>query len=234
MKVAALVVAAGKGNRIGGDIPKQYLSLCGNPILYHTLKRLIETQLFDVIAIVVAEEWRYSEELAQVLNEFKDSNLLIVSGGKERADSVYHGLLAMKPLLDNHDLVMVHDGVRPFITASLINDLKNLAETHGSAIPVIPLKDSIRKREFQNPDITQALDRSHLVAVQTPQAFDFYKLLNAFELAGSSKSSFTDEASLYEHFVDPVKTTKGSDFNFKITTPFDLLIANALLNDFQD
>ncbi len=230
MKTAALVVAAGKGNRMGALLPKQFLTVKGKPILQHTLEALVQCHAFDEVVMVVAPDWIDSPELRNIVAALPFQVLHIVSGGKERADSVYNGLKYLAHLTGLEAIVMVHDGVRPFIDSSLIHTMKESAIKYGSGIPVVPIKDSLRMIDNETEGLTHTVNRNQYLAVQTPQAFQLGLLLQAFEKAGEHSSHFTDEASLFEHFMQPIKTTKGSDTNIKITTPFDLLVAEAYLS----
>ncbi len=230
--IAALVVAAGKGNRMGADVPKQFLRIHGKTILEHTVKALFESHLFQYLVIVTHQNWVESAEILELKSSFPEARLLIVPGGKERADSVFEGLQALRPFLSgSEDVVMVHDAVRPFLNKNLLLDLAHSCEQFDSSIPVIPIKDSLRKVDFANAESTIAINRDELRAVQTPQAFKFNLLYQAFELAGNQRSNYTDEASIFERHIKPVKTVRGSDFNFKITTPFDWKVAEVLLAD---
>lgn len=228
--LAALVVAAGKGNRMGADVPKQFLKINGKSVLHHTIQSLTNTKRFHFIALVLHSDWIYSDEVKALLHSFKEEKIILVEGGKERADSVFKGLCALKQVLTSPaDIVMVHDAVRPFISDELIQSLAITCEDYDSAIPVTLMKDSLRMVDTFNQEITSTVDRSLFRAVQTPQAFKFRLLYESYERAGENRSTFTDEASIFEKFIKPVKTTKGSDLNFKITTPFDLKVAEALL-----
>lgn len=230
--IAALVVAAGKGNRMGTEVPKQFLRIHGKTILEHTVEALVQSHLFQYLVIVTHKDWVESFEIKELKSSFPLEQILVVQGGKERADSVFNGLKALQPLLtEARDIVMVHDAVRPFLNNELLLDLAQTCEQFDAAIPVIAMKDSLRKVDASNPDLTIAVDRSELRAVQTPQAFKFNLLFRAFEQAGHNRSAYTDEASIFESQIKPVKTTRGSDFNFKITTPFDWKVAESLLAD---
>lgn len=227
---AALVVAAGTGKRMGTEVPKQFLKLHGETILFHTLQALHQSGLFQHLVVVVHPDWIDSDEVRSLSEKFHGQSLLVVAGGQERADSVFEGLKVMHELLtDDSDIVMVHDAVRPFISSALIADLVTVCLQYDSAIPVIAMKDSLRRLDPLDQEQTFAVDRNLLRAVQTPQAFKFKLLYQAYLLAGIDKSQYTDEASLFESMIKPVKTTKGSDANFKITTPFDWRIAETLM-----
>lgn len=229
MRKYVLIVAGGKGLRMGGDLPKQFIPLEGKPVLMHTLEAF--------------HRWDASAELILVLPEDHQSywNMLcreigckvphrIANGGETRFHSVRNGLEMLSEEIRNTSegngkaLIAVHDGVRPFVTAEVITACFEEAERNGAAIPVTPMIDSLR---VIDRDGSHPVDRSRYVAVQTPQVFDASLLLKAYDQEFSP--FFTDDASVIEAMGDPVCLVAGNRENIKLTTPFDLLIAKALL-----
>jgi len=218
MKRYVIIVAGGQGIRMNGSLPKQFLSLNGIPVLMHTISAFNQPDL-EVILVINKDYIQYWESLCKQYN-FKNEHL-IVSGGETRAESVKNGL----DLIKNEGLVAIHDAVRPFVSAQLIERLFSEAEKHDSAIPVINVKDTLRELNENGGNST--VSRDLYKAVQTPQVFRLSKLKNSFK--SEDYPSFTDEASLYESNGNTVFLVEGEEENFKITVPFDLVIAEMLL-----
>lgn len=229
MRKYVLIVAGGKGLRMGGDLPKQFIPLEGKPVLMHTLEAF--------------HRWDASAELILVLPEDHQSywNMLcreigckaphrIANGGETRFHSVRNGLELLSEEIKNTSegneraLIAVHDGVRPFVTAEVITACFEEAERNGAAIPVTPMIDSLR---VIDRDGSHPVNRNRYVAVQTPQVFDASLLLKAYDQEFSP--FFTDDASVVEAMGDPICLVVGNRENIKLTTPFDLLVAKALL-----
>lgn len=225
MAVHVLIPAAGTGRRMGADGNKQYLELGGRPILAHTLARLAALTLVDALHIIVPEgERRFCQE--QVVARFALEKVRgVVAGGAERQDSVRHGLAACGAADD--DIVLIHDGVRPFFPAAQIAPLLTAAAAEGAALLAIPAQDTIK--EVVGQRVVCTLDRSRLWQVQTPQAFRFAVIRAAHERARQAGHAGTDDAALVEWCGGPVAVVPGSPFNVKLTTPADLALARALL-----
>ena len=220
MRTGVVIVAGGTGRRMGSDIPKQFLSLCGKPILVHTLQRFLEALPDAQVVIALPEQeiirWKsISEEYALT------GTHLVCAGGETRFESVKKALHE----LDRCDLVAVHDGVRPFVSENLILRTIRVAIEKGTAVPVISPDDSFRKL---SPDGTSCpVDRTSLRAVQTPQVFRYDILLKAYETDYDIR--FTDDASVVEHDGQQIALCDGDPQNIKITTPFHLNLAEAIL-----
>jgi 2-C-methyl-D-erythritol 4-phosphate cytidylyltransferase len=224
--IAAIIPAAGVGQRMGRQTPKPYLSLAGKPILAHTLEIFEKTREVDEVTLVVhPQELDYCQD--KVLSRFTFKKVLrLVPGGKERQDSVYHALKALQNE-DSLELVVVHDGVRPFVTPDQIRRVLEAARRHGGAILGLPAQDTLKRVDPEGL-ILQTLERQDIWQVQTPQAFQAPLLWRAFVEAYSRNHYGTDEASLVEALNHPVVVVPGSPFNLKITTPEDLQMAEAL------
>ena len=223
MKVSAIIPAAGQGLRLGGKVPKQFLHLDGKPILGHTLDAFQNSGLIDTIILVVPES-EIDETRAQWLNN-PPLVKKIVAGGKQRQDSVSNGF---KELASDTDIVLVHDGVRPFISSSMIGEAIAAAKEYGAAITAIPVNDTIKQVD-ESDLVEQTLNREKLRRVQTPQAFKYDLLKKAFAKAGADSYYGTDEASLIEYLQEPVKIIIGSELNIKITRKEDLVLAEQIL-----
>ncbi len=230
MNTTVLVPAAGMGRRMGATVNKQYLQLGGCSILARTLE-LFERHpaISRIIPILPADEIEYFKE--QVLPDCGLTKLVaIVSGGKERQDSVRNGLQQLQLIGAQADsVVLVHDGVRPLIEPELISQLIDIAVLKGAAVVGVPVKDTIK--EVEDGLIVATPERSRLWQVQTPQAFRFELLFRAYQKAAQDNFAGTDDASLVERLGAQVVMVEGDYRNIKITTPEDLLIAEALLAD---
>lgn len=209
-----IVPSGGSGLRMGMDRPKQYLELSEKPILLHTLEAL--DTLFDQpnFIIPIANTWRdYVEGVLR--NTTFGNRVEMVQGGEERFDSVKNALSKVSTRW-----VAVHDAVRPFVAKETVDRLKKAIVEHPAVIPVIGLKESLR-RQSENGSV--AVDRSSFLSVQTPQCFHTKVLREAYE--NPHESMFTDDASIVEKRGTPIYTVLGNDENLKITTQTDLIFA---------
>ncbi|RYD56291.1 MAG: 2-C-methyl-D-erythritol 4-phosphate cytidylyltransferase [Sphingobacteriales bacterium] len=219
MEKFAVIVAGGKGLRMGSAIPKQFLPLAGKPVLYHTINAF--KMAFPDIQIILVLPQDQISMTQMVLQAFPDRiDLTIVAGGENRFDSVKNGLEAV----DEDAIVFVHDGVRPLVSPELIRACYEQAVEKGSAIPAINVADSMRLTEGEE---SKPVNRDHLRIIQTPQTFQSDILLNAF--TQDYDPAFTDEATVAEAFGTKVYLINGERSNIKVTTPEDLIIAEALL-----
>ncbi|WP_026888019.1 2-C-methyl-D-erythritol 4-phosphate cytidylyltransferase [Clostridium beijerinckii] len=217
--VSAVVLAGGRGKRMGYIQSKQYIDLNGAPILYYTLKQFIENDLIDKIILVVPEDEKdYCKR--EVLNKYglKIDNL--VSGGNERQESVYNALKE----LETSDIVLIHDGARPFVSQKIINDAIEYAKLYKATAPGIMPKDTIKIKDSNNFSI-DTLVRSNLVAIQTPQAFDFNLIYECHKEIRQRGIAVTDDTSVVELLGHKVYIYEGDYKNIKITTPEDLILA---------
>ena len=224
MNVCAVVPAGGLGTRMGGAVPKQFLNLNGKPILYYTLKALQESGLISELILVVPKK-EYGNACDQWLGKPEIVTKVVV-GGAKRQDSVYNGFCEVSR---ESEIVLVHDGVRPFLSHKMIRETINAAREYGAAITAIPVHDTI-KRVDASGLVSQTVERENLWRVQTPQAFQ-YKILNeAFKKANSENFYGTDEGTLIEHLGAPVKVIEGSEKNIKITQPEDLELSETYIS----
>lgn len=219
-RVCVIIPAAGTGSRFGGEIPKQFLPLAGKPVLQHVIERFAR---FDAVRIIVAiaEPFRATVKPADERVEF-------VMGGETRQQSVTR---ALRELLDDCDLVAVHDAVRPFLRRALFTTLVETAARHGAAFPALPLNDTIHV--VRNGIIATTLDRTNLVAAQTPQCFRTEILRDVLERAERAGESGTDEVSLAVKYGYSVVVVPGDPLNLKITRPEDLRIAEANFDEWS-
>lgn len=220
----AIIVAGGRGTRMNNEVPKQFLPLCGKPIVMHTLETFYNFDSHIELILVLPEHLMVYWQNLCVEHQF-DIPHDIVAGGQERFYSVKNGLAFAKP----NALIAIHDGVRPFVSHSTLERCFSLAELQGNAIPAMPLVDSIREvKEHEN----QIVDRTKLRAIQTPQVFQSQIITKAFEQPFSP--TFTDDASVVEAYGEKIHLVEGNVENIKLTTPFDLLIGEALLQQLKE
>ena len=224
MSVCAVVPAGGTGIRMGGTVPKQFLELNGKPILYYTLKTLQDCGIISELILVVPEK-EYDNACTDWLGKPEIVTKVVV-GGEKRQDSVYNGFCELSP---QTEIVLVHDGVRPFLSHQMIRESVDAAREYGAAITAIPVNDTI-KRVDDSGLVSQTVDRDGLWRVQTPQVFRYELLQEAFKKANSEKFYGTDEGTLIEHLGKPVKVVEGSEQNIKITRPEDLKLSEIFLS----
>jgi len=217
---AVIIVAGGSGKRMGGNIPKQFVEICGKPVLMHTMFRFFS---FDPeIFIVLVLPFGHIDTWNQLCSKYRFIiPHQIVAGGTERYDSVKNGLKK----IDDNRLVAIHDGVRPLVSIETIGKSFELAAEFGSAIPVVPLKESIREI---GADISKPVDRTKFRLVQTPQTFKSSLIKQAYQKP--LDPAFTDDASVFEAAGNAVHLFEGNTENIKITTSLDLQLAAALLS----
>lgn len=217
----AIIVAGGRGLRMGGELPKQFLPLSGKPVLMRTLE-LFEGEVNRIILVLPEDHIPFWQELCQKYHFTLPHTVAL--GGETRFHSVRSGLSH----LPQAGLVAVHDGVRPLASRALIRRSFEEAERSGAALPACPVTDSLRLRQEEGK--SEAVDRSRYVAVQTPQIFDLRRLQWAYEQAYSPL--FTDDASVYEAAsLGSITLIDGEETNIKLTTPRDLLLADLLLRE---
>ena len=225
MRTVAIIPAGGSGKRLGGDIRKQYLMLGGIPLLAQTLAIFQSSPVIDEIILVAPEE-DLNFVRGKIVDLYQVSKVsALVAGGKERQDSVGNGLRA---IAGTCDVVVVSDGVRPFVTGEMIEKVVEAAFRRGAACIGVRAKDTIK--ETSAGDVVKAtLPRFQLWQAQTPQAFQYDLLVRAYENAGKDGYYGTDDASLVERTGVDVMMIEGAYSNMKITTPDDLVLAEALM-----
>ncbi len=221
----AIIAAAGAGSRMASDRPKQFLQLAGTPVIIHTLKVFEQCEsINEVILVLPAAESAGFLSLAAKFGLRKVGR--VVPGGVTRADSVKRGLMAIRAA--TAEIVAVHDGVRPFVTAEEIDAVVAAAKADGAAILVAPVTDTIK--QIGNRRIERTLDRGRLRRALTPQCFRYDVLWQAYQAADVTDPSVTDESVLVEKLGIPVSIIEGSPRNIKVTTAEDLVIAEAILS----
>lgn len=227
-KSIALIPAAGMGKRMGASINKQYLLLNDLPIVARTIAVFEQSSLIDAIYLVIPEEEiPYCREHVVDACGFRKI-AAIVPGGPERQNSVMNGLRAMQKSVSDADVVLIHDGVRPLVTEIMLRDSITIARLHDGAVVAVPVKDTIKV--VHDGIVHDTPPRENLWQAQTPQSFRFGIIFKAHLSAETGSFSGTDDASLIERDGGEVRIIRGDYRNIKITTPEDLLLAEAYLS----
>ncbi len=223
--ISAIILAGGKGKRMGASVSKQFIELKGKPIIYYTIKKFEENKNIDNIVVVLPpDEVSYFKE--EILKKYSLKIDKIVLGGTERQDSVYN---ALKSIADTEtDIVLIHDGARPFISNRIINDGIKYANEYGAAAPGVMPKDTIKVKNENNFSINTP-DRSSLVAIQTPQVFKYKEILKCHEKVKVNKEVVTDDTMVAEKYGYKVYLYEGEYTNIKVTTPEDLILGEMLI-----
>jgi 2-C-methyl-D-erythritol 4-phosphate cytidylyltransferase len=223
-KTVAVIVAAGLGKRMKSKTPKAFLTLLKKPVLAYTVAPFEKSPLVNEIIIVVPRGYeKYCRR--QIVNKFKFRKVVaIVTGGKERQDSVRAAIEQIDP---DTDLVAIHDGARPLVTAEIIQRGWEKCKKEKAVVIAVPVKDTIKRAAHHI--IRDTLDRGELWAMQTPQFFDYDLIFKAYQKADRDGFYATDDALLVERLGKKVHVVEGSYRNIKITTPEDMIMAAGLL-----
>ena len=223
--ISAIILAGGKGKRMRSAISKQFIDIKGKPIIYYTLKKFSENKKIDNIIVVLPEdEVKYFKE--NILKKYELRINKIVIGGKERQDSVYNALKSLKN--SSNDIVLIHDGARPFISERIINEGIKFAEIYGAAAPGVMPKDTIKVKNEKNFSVDTP-NRANLVSIQTPQVFKFDEILECHEKIRYNGEKVTDDTMVVEKYGYSVYLYDGEYTNIKVTTPEDLILAERLI-----
>lgn len=233
----AIILAGGSGKRLGAPIPKQYIEVNGKPLLYYSIKAFEESNIDKISLVVDAASMRFV--LEEIVDKYNFKKVISVcEGGAERFNSAMHGLDDLKDFASDDDIVLIHDGARPFITPESINEVIEQTKKYGAAIAAMPVKDTIKiAREFEGEVFVESTTSRALTwQIQTPQGFAYKKLFDAYkkilELTDEQRSSITDDSMIWEMAygkLAPVKLVKTSYSNIKITDEGDLEVAKAKL-----
>lgn len=228
MKVVALIVAGGKSVRFGGEVPKQFRSVCGRPMLSWAIDSFEKAKSVDQVLVVVPEDYMiYTSE--KVIDPYDFSKVIkVVGGGDSRPASVYNGLLALS---EATDYVAIHDGARPLVSHEDIDKVVEAAKKDKAAILATKATDTVKR--VRDSFIISTLERDSLYMAQTPQVFQYDMIMDVHrEYAGKSGDKWaTDDASMVEKKGFKVRTIEPSSPNFKITSADDLLLAETILKE---
>lgn len=228
-KIGVIIAAAGKGSRMGMDMPKQFMNIGAKPVIVKTYEAFADCELIDNIYVVTNEEYmKYCKDLmVPYLSEKQLKKFTgIVSGGRERQDSIYRALKAIDRQKVNMDYVLIHDAARPYITRKIIEDTVCQTVLHDAAVVCVKPKDTIRTND-------KTLDRNRLLAVQTPQGFKMDILKRAYDRAYEDNFYGTDDASIVERMDIHPAIVLGSYANIKITTKEDLPVETRIGQGFD-
>ncbi|MCI5605602.1 MAG: 2-C-methyl-D-erythritol 4-phosphate cytidylyltransferase [Clostridia bacterium] len=220
MKITAIIVAGGKGTRMGAQINKVFLELCGKAVLEHTVEAFEENQNIDEIIVVTG-----SNDIEKATKILQNCNKLsaVVEGGEERQNSVYNGIKAA-----SGDILVIHDAARALISQKEINDVIEDCKKYGAAALGVPCKDTLKSAN-ENGFISGTIDRSVTYQIQTPQVFKTDLIRKLHQCAENDALSVTDDCAIAEHYGAAVKITAGSYDNIKLTTPEDMAVGEMIL-----
>ncbi|MBD1382788.1 2-C-methyl-D-erythritol 4-phosphate cytidylyltransferase [Metabacillus arenae] len=222
MKYQVVIPAAGQGKRMNAGKNKQFIELKKIPVIVHTLRVFEHDPDCNGIILVINKDDK--PEFIKLIDTYRmKKKVQLIQGGAERQHSVYNGLKSAK----GEEIVLIHDGARPFVKQERIQELVQAAYEHGAATVAVPVKDTI-KRVYEY-EVSETVERSSLWAIQTPQAFRLSLILHAHRKAAEESFLGTDDCSLVERLNEKVKIITGDYTNIKLTTPDDLLIAKAIM-----
>ncbi|MCR5011910.1 MAG: 2-C-methyl-D-erythritol 4-phosphate cytidylyltransferase [Lachnospiraceae bacterium] len=230
IKSAAVILAGGTGKRMGGDVPKQYLELCGHPLLYYAIDCFEKSSVSEIVLVVTpGDEEKVRKDIVDRYGFKKVSS--VVAGGKERYNSSYNGIRA----ISDADILLIHDAARALVTVDVIEHTIKDAYEYGACVAAVPSKDTIKLSDAEG-FVESTIDRSRAWIIQTPQSFRITLIKAAYEQAEKEASDkglsgfFTDDAMVAERYSgQKVKITMGSYENIKVTTPDDLQVAEEIL-----
>jgi len=221
--ISAIIAAGGSGVRMNAEVPKQFLQLHDKPIIIHTLERFAGCPEVQKVILVIPEKEIPAADI--LLSKWNISGQIeLIAGGETRQHSVWNGLNSIP---ENTDIVIVHDGVRPFVSEKTIHFCIEETRKYGAVITAIPVYDTVK--EVENHTVSKTLDRSKLWRVQTPQGFKKELLAEAYKKARETNLTATDDSALVENIGHTVRVIPGEEKNIKITSPEDLIIAEKLL-----
>ncbi len=232
---SAVLVAGGSGTRMGGGEPKQYRRVGGAPILARTVGVFRAHPRIHAIHLVVPpEDLDYCRRaiLGETPREDSSPEIILVPGGKERQDSVFAGLCSAEESCRPEGIVLIHDGVRPLVTADLIDRVIDAALRHGACLPAVPVVETVKRVDGADR-VVGTEPRGPLRLAQTPQGFRFSLIRKAHQRARDRGLTGTDDAALVEAMGHPVVVVAGSRWNIKVTTPEDLLMVESVIKGFQ-
>lgn len=226
-QVNAIVLAAGSGKRMGSEKPKQYMNLCGKPLMVYALERFAESSVSGIVLVVAPGEVEYCQN--EIVKKYGIKKVIaIVEGGSERYDSVYRGLQAAAS-----EYVLVHDAARAFVSAEVIERAIEGAVKYQACVMGVPVKDTIKIADADG-FVSKTPKRSTVWAIQTPQSFSYPLLRKAYEkmICAKLEEGITDDAMVVERMLNaPVRILMGDYNNIKITTPDDMLMGEKILSN---
>ncbi len=229
MKIIAIVLAAGKGKRMESSISKQFMMLCNKPVLYYSLAAFEDSRVDEIVIVTSEESIEFVK--SDIVDKYQFSKVVnIVKGGAERYNSVYNGLKSIEEA-GGSDIVLIHDGARPFIDNTIINAAIEDVLKYKTSIIAVPAKDTIKVIDKEG-FVESTPNRKTLWQIQTPQSFDFKLILEAYEyVIQSENKDITDDSMVLELYKPEIKIkiTQGKYENIKLTTPEDMRVGESLI-----
>ncbi|MDP3387687.1 MAG: 2-C-methyl-D-erythritol 4-phosphate cytidylyltransferase [Eubacteriales bacterium] len=222
--ISVIIAAAGSGNRMGTDTKKQYLMLMDKPIIQHTIEKFYKIDEIQKIIVISDRDGIDFVRKEIIEKENMSAKVVAVTGGSTRTASVHNGLMSLDP---STEYVLIHDGVRPFISTSVIFDAIQMCIEKKAVVVCSKTVDTIKI--VRNNEIVQTMDRKVLWNAETPQCFDYNLLMSCMEKALRTENTFTDESSILEYFGHKVHVCENNDINIKITSRKDLEYAEYLV-----
>lgn len=222
-EVNCVILAAGKSTRMNMGVNKQFLVMKDKPVIWYTLNRFLSHNYISKVILVVSDEDKDIFKKSILDTYFKDKNIVLVLGGKERQDSLLNALKFVES-----EYVLVHDGARPFVSYNCITEGIEMAYKYGASSAYVMPKDTIKIKEDEN---IKTLNRNNLLCIQTPQCFKTNILISAYEYIKKNNKSITDESSALDFIGERTHFYLGDYFNIKITTKEDLILSEGILNN---
>lgn len=232
-----VILAGGIGSRMGGDKPKQYLTVKGKPIIIYTIEKFLVVPEFEKVIVLCPKQWvEHTKNLIEKNIAPAKDRVAVIEGGSTRNETIMNAikLIESEGNLNDDTIIVTHDSVRPFVTHRIIEENIKAAEEFGACDTVVPATDTIVEA-MDNATISNIPDRSKMYQGQTPQSFKALKLKNMYEsLSDEEKDILTDAAKIFVIKGEKVALVQGETFNMKITYPYDLRVAKSLLEDETD
>lgn len=232
-----VILAGGIGSRMGGDKPKQYLTIKGKPIIIYTIEKFLVVPEFEKVIVLCPKQWvEHTKNLIEKHIAPAKDRVAVIEGGSTRNETIMNAvkLIENEGNLNEDTIIVTHDSVRPFVTHRIIEENIKAAEEFGACDTVVPATDTIVEA-IDNATISNIPDRSKMYQGQTPQSFKALKLKNMYEsLTDEEKDILTDAAKIFVIKGEKVALVQGETFNMKITYPYDLRVAKSLLEDETD
>lgn len=232
-----VILAGGIGSRMGGDKPKQYLTVKGKPIIIYTIEKFLVVPEFEKVIVLCPKQWvEHTKNLIEKHIAPAKDRVAVIEGGSTRNETIMNAvkLIESEGNLNDDTIIVTHDSVRPFVTHRIIEENIKAAEKFGACDTVVPATDTIVEA-IDNATISNIPDRSKMYQGQTPQSFKALKLKNMYEsLTDEEKDILTDAAKIFVIKGEKVALVQGETFNMKITYPYDLRVAKSLLEDETD
>ena len=229
--IFAAILAGGIGNRLDVGIPKQFFKINDKPLLAYCIAQFLKVENIDTI--IVSSPKDYMDETQKLVNDYFDSDrLVVIEGGKTRNDTILNSIeYAMENGADENSIMITHDGARIFVSPKLIEESIVYAQEYGAASPAIPATDVIFQSK-ENGKLTDIPERKYLYHAQTPQSFKIGEFIRIYDDLSDDEIKLLDEAMMLFHLREKeVYLFEGESSNFKITRPFDIKIAESILND---